>query len=404
VFEVGVELLTQISIADKGITNNDNMVFLVIDDMRNMRKTIKNMLNHIGYNNILEASDGDHALNILKSRVDFVICDWNMTSMSGIEVLKKVREDNENKNIPFLMVTAEVDISRILQAAETEVDGYIVKPFVSKTLENKINNILTKKLNPDEYTQILSIAEKQAADGLYEDAIAAYEDALRIKPDSAKVRYMLGEIYEKKSEKDKAFEYYETAFKLNSKFIKIHDKLSDLYIEKGELSKAKEVVEKFLEINPDCPNKQVQLGRVLFVQGDTATANKLFRTSMARNPNNNEIRLKIGDVYLNAGHNEEAEEVFRESIRLAKDIHTYNRLGLALRQRGKHMEAVEEYKKALQLEPDNENVYFNMGRAYMDAGEKSKAVSSFKKALELEPGFKECSEILVSLAAKQYIV
>jgi len=119
------------------------MKFLVVDDMPNMIRTIKNMLRHLGYHYTTGAGDGLEALGVLKRKeIDFVITDWNMPNMTGIDFLRKARSDDDLKEIPFLMVTAEVLDETIAEAAETEVDGYIIKPFVAKTLEEKIQKIL----------------------------------------------------------------------------------------------------------------------------------------------------------------------------------------------------------------------------------------------------------------------
>ena len=107
---------------------------MVIDDVPNMRRTIRNMLNRMGVKRpIMEADDGDKAWSKLENApVDFVICDWNMPRMTGIELLRKMRETPKFAEIPFLMLTGEVEEGTIAQAAETEIDAYIIKPFVMK--------------------------------------------------------------------------------------------------------------------------------------------------------------------------------------------------------------------------------------------------------------------------------
>ena len=122
------------------------MRFLLVDDMSNMVRTVRNMLRHIGYQHTMEAEDGVSAWRVLKkNKIDFVIADWNMPNMTGIDLLRKVRLDSDLRDIPFLMITAEIAEETIAEAAETEVDGYIIKPFVAKVLGEKIKNILEKR-------------------------------------------------------------------------------------------------------------------------------------------------------------------------------------------------------------------------------------------------------------------
>ena len=121
------------------------MKILVVDDFATMRKVIRNLLKQVGYNNITEAEDGVVALRILKSqKVDFIISDWNMPNMSGIEFLKAVRVGNELSGLPFLMVTAEALKENVVQAVKAGVSNYIVKPFTAEVLNEKIGKIIDK--------------------------------------------------------------------------------------------------------------------------------------------------------------------------------------------------------------------------------------------------------------------
>jgi len=118
--------------------------FLVVDDFSTMRRIIKNFLNELGYNNIAEADDGKTALPVLKTgEVDFLITDWNMPGMQGLELLRLVRGDPATKKLPVLMVTAEAKREQIVEAAQAGVNGYVVKPFTAATLKEKIDKILS---------------------------------------------------------------------------------------------------------------------------------------------------------------------------------------------------------------------------------------------------------------------
>lgn len=122
-----------------------NMKILVVDDFATMRKVVRNLLKQVGYENIAEAEDGAIALRILKSqKVDFVISDWNMPNMNGLELLKAVRADGDLAKTPFLMVTAEALQENVIAAVKAGVSNYIVKPFTAEVLNEKINKIVEK--------------------------------------------------------------------------------------------------------------------------------------------------------------------------------------------------------------------------------------------------------------------
>ena len=119
-----------------------NMRFLVVDDFSTMRRIVRNLLKELGFTNVDEAEDGQVALHKLKTQhFDFIVSDWNMPNMTGIELLKAVRADAQIKGIPFMMITAEAKRENIIEAAMAGASGYIVKPFTAATLEEKINKI-----------------------------------------------------------------------------------------------------------------------------------------------------------------------------------------------------------------------------------------------------------------------
>ena len=120
-----------------------NLSFLVVDDFSTMRRIIKNSLNDLGYSNVTEADDGSTALPLLKGgQFDFLITDWNMPGMPGLELLRHVRADARLAKLPVLMLTAEAKREQIVEAVQAGVNGYVVKPFNAATLKEKIDKIL----------------------------------------------------------------------------------------------------------------------------------------------------------------------------------------------------------------------------------------------------------------------
>jgi two-component system chemotaxis response regulator CheY len=120
-----------------------DMSFLVVDDFSTMRRIIKNVLNEMGYANVQEADDGNTALPLLqKGNFDFLITDWNMPGMPGLELLKLVRADARLAKMPVLLLTAEAKREQIVEAAKAGVSGYVIKPFTPVTLKEKIEKIL----------------------------------------------------------------------------------------------------------------------------------------------------------------------------------------------------------------------------------------------------------------------
>ena len=122
---------------------NPNMKFLVVDDFSTMRRIIRNLLKELGFTNVLEAEDGVDALQKLQNddTFEFVVSDWNMPNMTGIDLLRNIRADAKLKHLPVLMVTAEAKRENIIEAAQAGASGYVVKPFTAATLNEKLSKI-----------------------------------------------------------------------------------------------------------------------------------------------------------------------------------------------------------------------------------------------------------------------
>ncbi|MDQ1330867.1 MAG: two-component system, chemotaxis family, chemotaxis protein CheY [Thermodesulfobacteriota bacterium] len=119
-----------------------NVKVLVVDDFATMRRIVKNILKQIGFTDIVEAEDGKSALKMLQNdKFGLIMCDWNMPEMPGIELLGRIRADEQLKGIPFVMVTAEAQKENIMDAVKAGVNSYIVKPFTAEIVEQKLKKL-----------------------------------------------------------------------------------------------------------------------------------------------------------------------------------------------------------------------------------------------------------------------
>jgi two-component system chemotaxis response regulator CheY len=127
---------------------NSDLRFLVVDDFSTMRRIVRNLLKELGFTNVEEAEDGAVALQKLRGGAfDFVISDWNMPNMTGIELLRAIRADPALKHLPLLIITAEAKKENIVEAAQSGASGYIVKPFTAATLDEKLGKIFQTMQN-----------------------------------------------------------------------------------------------------------------------------------------------------------------------------------------------------------------------------------------------------------------
>jgi two-component system chemotaxis response regulator CheY len=125
---------------------NPKTRFLVVDDFSTMRSIVRNLLKDLGYDNVQEADDGRTALPMLKAgNIDFLITDWNMPHMPGLQLLKEVRADPKLAGLPVLLLTAEAKREQIVEAAQAGVNGYVIKPFTAQTLKEKLDRIMASR-------------------------------------------------------------------------------------------------------------------------------------------------------------------------------------------------------------------------------------------------------------------
>jgi len=381
---------------DKLIPDFNTFKILIIDDKPNMRKTIRNMLRVLGFKSFQDAEDGIDALRKLQvGNFDFVLCDWNMPRMSGYEFLLQLRQDDRFRDLPFLMVTAEVEEATVAQAIESDVDGYIIKPFIPKVLEEKMVEILTKRLEPSEIDIQLQLADVLMKAGRYTNAHRELDKAQKIVPRSPRVHYSRGLIHLKERNLAEAEKSFLLARQMGPQFIKAKEKLAEIYQETNRHQEMINVIREAVQVSPNNPDRQTQLGKSLLEAGRTEEAKKVFNTAINLDPENASRQTEIGEAFLSKEMNEEAEASFKAAIQKnPQEVHIYNRLGIAFRRQEKYQEALDNYKIALQLQPDEENLHFNLSRVYYDLGNDSEAIICLRQALKIFPDFEEARELL----------
>ncbi len=379
---------------------DSSLKILIVDDKVNMRRTIRNLLKKIGYQNIAEADDGDTALVKLESgSYDFILCDWNMPRMNGNELLRAIRENPNLKNMPFLMITAEMNEATVAAAIEDEVDDYILKPFTPGILQEKMEKILKVKVAPSPIDTHLNLGQAYLQSRLFKEALEEYKKALKINPKSPRVMLAIAQVYESSGEIEKAKELLQQAVKLSPKFVKAHEALAAIFLAQDEIDKAKSHLGTAVAIAPRNIERQMEYGKTLLKVGSNNEAKSAFKTVMEMaKENHSEMARQIGEVYLEAGLEAEAEGAFLEGLAAnPTDIHLHNRLGIAYRKQKKFAEAIANYEKALKIDPENENLYYNLGRAYHEAGDMDKSASAMRVALRLYSEFEEARAFLTKV-------
>ena len=326
--------------------NPETMSILIVDDMKSMRLTMRKMLQNLKIGKILRfAENGKEGLEILHSaRCDIAIIDWNMPVMNGIEMLETIRNDKALRDLPVIMVTAEAERDIVAEVAETEIDGYLLKPLTLSSLDNKIKFVVEKANNPDPATRHRIKARELEENGNFDEAIEQIRIALVHKPSASRLLRQLGLLHFNVGKPDIAEKCLLKAASVNRQDTITRARLAEYYISKNELEKAGRYYLELMTLSMRYFDQALDLAEKLLKKGskkisielfskiialsrkyilirekviDICMANdeiefplQLLEQSIKENPSNYDIVYKAGEIYLEIGNSEKALEYF----------------------------------------------------------------------------------------------
>jgi DNA-binding response OmpR family regulator len=372
---------------------------LVVDDMPAIRRMLRQMLQHLGVKgDIQEAGDGQEAWEALQQRpFDLVVSDINMPRLNGLDLLRRLRANPQYQTTPFLMISGEVSEDIVAAAAESEVDGYLLKPFKIDSLECRLRGIIMHRYQPSQGEALFRKANELCLASRPVEALPVLE-RLTQSPfrKQAKVFNLMGECHQSLGAQEDAVSCFQEAMDINPKYLKAYQNLATVLMSRGDLATARGCLEEAAKLSPLNPERLYTLGKLCLQDGAPEKAKKYLQESWRLGqyvpPHR---RSEMAETFFAAGLDQVAEELFRQAIDAApQDAHLYNRLGVALRRQQKHRQALEYYHQALKLDPKNEKVHFNLGVLYFDLGERDRAREAMDLALKLQPHFSEAQDFL----------
>lgn len=170
--------------------------------------------------------------------------------------------------------------------------------------------------------------------------------------------------------------------------------MGEFYIDENKEDRALECLERAAMISPHNPGRQTKLGKIYIKRGEENKADEAFTMALESDVHDADRHTEIGEIHLSSGKADKAAAAFKSSLDIIENVHVYNRLGIALRKKGRFEEAVTEYHKALKLDPKDDALYYNIGRAYWEMGRYDDSIHSLKQAFQIDPDFAECKELL----------
>lgn len=376
-----------------------DMKFLIVDDMNNMRRSIRAMLKLIQYGQeFYESGNGREAWKFLTrypGAIDFIICDYAMPYMTGTELLNRIRLNKNLRDIPFLMITAEANQEIIAEAAENDVDGYLTKPFVTASLEHKIDELLHKSFHPDPFVQHLRASRDFEEKGDLKNAIREAKMALKKNQRSSRPYRELGRLFFQAGNIKDSLTCFQKAVKINRLDVSSYHYLGQIYFKQDKLDKAILFFAKAMEISPRDSDRAIKFARLLIKKRKKKEAEKTLRLVLKNNSDNEEIKDAIVKLAMEHRLHDLAVKCLRSMLKSKPNSKTlHKKLGMVLRKKGLFNEAALELEQAVKDNSNDIELILALARVYLDMDMMIRADKWATLARRIAPDNEEAKTIM----------
>ncbi len=276
----------------------NNLRVLIVDDVKSMRSIARSMLKNMKIVQTFHmAENGVDALKILHSNsVDIAIVDWKMPVMNGAELLENIRSDRRLRDLPVLMVTGESEKDIVIEAAEIEVDGYLLKPLTPSLLEEKINSLIQKVNDPEKAILHIRKARQLEEKEDYTLAIKHMQRAVELKPGASRLLRKLGILYQKIGDEQSMEKNYIIAVSANNQDVVTLQMLGEYYLSKKDFASATNYYQDVVEMTRKFNDEAIELGARLLENNHSKPAKELFSNIISKSPKNVTLVGKIAEI------------------------------------------------------------------------------------------------------------
>lgn len=304
--------------------------------------------------------------------------------------------------VHIIVLTTDVQRERLILLHEAGANNFIAKPVSSNTLIEKLACTLSPQ---SKQGKAIDLARRLLDCKKHNEALAVCGKILKGSPGFPSAYLIIGDVYRSMQAFEKARIAYEAAYKAAELFLAPMQRLADLYGEMGNVDMQLQYLHKLDELSPLNVNRKVNLAEIHLSRGEIEQAESLFDKAMHQIHSEamesiSSLSGRIANVYADKGKPEKAEKFLRESISAKGrfltrgDLSLFNSLGISLRKQGRWKDAISEYKKAMQIAPDDENLYYNCGMAFAEGGDFLQAKANLIKALDLNADLPKAGAII----------
>jgi CheY-like chemotaxis protein len=372
---------------------------LVVDDMAQMRETVRSMLRVYGYSNQFLAESGSQALALIESHsIDMIITDWNMPNMTGIELVKKVKNDPNLFTIPMLMISDERTIDKVLYAIEEGVDSFLVKPFSEQELIKHVKLLSWKINNVEEIDEQIFEMRKLKLSGDYRDALELGHRILNVK-NNPRVVLMLSECLYHVKEYDKAINMIMDIEEdlITSEHTNL---IGKIYMKLGNHDQGIFYLEQAASKNGLNQDRKIDLARAYASVGKLEEAEKVLNMVIDSKPTDLNF-VDIAQLFLDMGEVDKAGSYLKQTVDPIPDtVSVFNNYAIALRKADRYEESATIYKRCLQITPDSGILNYNLGFLLTRLGKLTEAKKVLQRALKLNPEDQHTKSLLERVNAQ----
>lgn len=370
----------------------ENLSILVVDDMKSMRLTIRKMLQNLNIGLKLRfAENGKQGLEVLRSaRFDLAIIDWNMPVMTGVAMLEEIRNDALLRDIPVIMITAEAERDIVSEVAETEINGYLLKPLTLDVLDRTIKTVIHRANNPDPLTIHRRQARELEEKGEYTSAIEQIKTALTYKPSASRLLRQLGLLHFKIKKSSIAEKCLLKAISVNKQDTISRVYLADYYLKKNELQKAGNYYLEILSLSTRYNDKAFDIGKKLLKNNLRSLALDIFSKVIAKSKKKNIVREQIIEICLSNNERNYPQALLEQGIK--ENPSNYDMIykaGLLFSEAGNLEKALKYFIQVDHHVRGNVDAKFQIAKIYYMNQKILKADDYLNQILRLDPSNEE---------------
>ncbi len=366
----------------------ENMSILIVDDVKTMRSIVRKMLKNLDIGKtLLMAENGVEALRILNSaRVDFIILDWKMPVMGGAALLEVIRQDKQLRDIPVLIISAESQQEIVLEAAEIEVNGYLIKPLAPAILDKTIRHILDQVNNPDEAAIHIKKSRYFEEKNNIPAAVEHMKHAVQLRPSASRVLRNLGLLYQKAGDENTMKKCLQKAAAVNSRDVVTRYLLAEYYWKNQDLISAAEYYLEVISTTRKYNSRAIILGEKLLEKKSNRLARSIFSKVISSSGKDFSVKEKIIQICMKYREFAFAKKLLNEAMKdYPSNFDLVYNAGVVCEMMGDVDKALEYYLETERVQSSRLEVKLKIAKIFFDRNKVLQADNYLNMVLRKDP-------------------